>query len=341
MKRTTVSPRREAKAAGLRYVTDDAPGWHRRRSGKGFTYWTERGRRITDPRTLARIRSLAIPPAYRDVWICPDARGHLQATGRDAKGRKQYRYHPRWRSTRDEGKFSRMATFGRCLPAMRRRVTADLRRPGIVLPKVLAAIVRLLDTTLLRIGNTAYAQSNGSYGVTTLRQRHARTARDRLMLRFRGKSGIEREVDVREPAVARLVKRLQELPGQRLFKFLDEDGNTHPVDSGMVNAYLKEISGHDFTAKDFRTWGATVLAVVALGGTELAADASKAAQRSLMKSAIQSVAAQLGHTPAVCRQSYVHPAVLRACEDGSLQSAYARLSRHDRSAMEKLTLRLL
>lgn len=332
---------RQARKAGLHYVTDSDTGWTRRRSGKGFSYWNAQGQRITDRRVLDRIRRLAIPPAYEEVWICRDARGHLQATGRDARGRKQYRYHPRWREVRDEGKFSRLHEFGRHLPMIRRRVSMDLRRPGIVLPKVLAAIVRLLDVALLRIGNRAYTKENGSYGVTTLRRRHARTDRDRLMLRFRGKSGVEREVDVRDPAVARLVGRLQQLPGQHLFKFKDGDGHIHPVDSGMVNAYLKDISGCDFTAKDFRTWGATVLAVMALGDIDVAAGGSAAAQRARITSAIRAVAEQLGHTVTVCRQSYVHPAVLQTCLDGSLQRAHARLSRRNRSAIEQLVLRII
>lgn len=333
--------KREAKAAGLVYVTDELPGLSRQRAGKGFTYRDERGRRITRADVLERIRSLAIPPAYTQVWICSDPRGHLQATGRDARGRKQYRYHPRWREVRDSGKFDRMQAFGRALPRIRRQVTLDLKRKELSSPRVLAAIVRLLDTTLLRIGNEDYAKDNGSYGLSTLRNRHVKVSRQHVRLRFRGKSGIEREVDIHDPVVARLVDRLQELPGQHVFQYLDENGTAHPVDSGMVNDYLREIGGADFTAKDFRTWGATVLATAALGCIELVETSTQRARRAQMKTSVEAVARQLGHTPTVCRQSYIHPAIFAACEAGTLQLATRELTRRSRATVEKLTLRLL
>ena len=333
--------RQEARSAGLVYVTDDQPGLHRQRAGKGFSYWDERGRRVTQPAILERIRSLAIPPAYTQVWICSHPLGHVQATGRDAKGRKQYRYHPRWQQLRDIGKFDRMQAFGQALPRIRRQVTLDLKRNELSPPRVLAAIVRLLDTTLLRIGNEDYAKDNGSYGLSTLRNRHVRVSRQQLKLRFRGKSGIEREVEIHDPVVARLVNRLQELPGQHVFQYLDDNGVAHPVDSGMVNDYLRDISGADFSAKDFRTWGATVLATAALGCIELAEASTQRAHRAQMKTCIEAVARRLGHTPTVCRQSYIHPAIFAACETGALQQATSQLGRRSRAMLEKLTLRLL
>lgn len=336
-----LTARREARSAGLVYVSDEQPGLSRRRSGKGFIYLDPRGRRVTSEKTLQRIRSLAIPPAYAQVWICTDPRGHLQATGRDARGRKQYRYHPRWREIRDLGKFDRMQAFGQALPRIRRRVTADLKSRELSPQRVLAALVRLLDATLLRIGNEDYANDNGSYGLTTLRNRHVRVSRQHLRLRFRGKSGIDRDVDIEDPVVARLVAKLQELPGQHVFQYLDEHGVPHPVDSGMVNDYLREISGADFTAKDFRTWGATVLAAAALGLADITQEATERARRAQMKTCVEAVARKLGHTPTICRQSYIHPAIFTACQDGSLQQAVARLPRRSRSTLEKLTLRVL
>jgi len=333
--------KQEARSAGLVYVTDEQPGLHRQRAGKGFSYRDERGRRVTQPAVLERIRNLAIPPAYTQVWICSQTLGHVQATGRDAKGRKQYRYHPRWRQLRDTGKFDRMQDFGQALPRIRRQVTFDLKRKELSPPRVLAAIVRLLDTTLLRIGNEGYAKDNGSYGLSTLRNRHVRVSRQQLKLRFRGKSGIEREVEIHDPVVARLVDRLQELPGQHVFQYLDESGIAHPVDSGMVNDYLREIGGADFSAKDFRTWGATVLATAALGCIELAEASTQRAHRAQMKTCIEAVARRLGHTPTVCRQSYIHPAIFATCETGVLQRATSQLSRRSRATLEKLTLRLL
>ena len=249
-----------------------------------------------------------IPPAWRDVWICTHPSGHIQATGRDARGRKQYLYHPRWREVRDVAKFAHMAAFGAALPRIRRRVRRDLALPGIPRDKVLATLVRLLETTLIRVGNEEYARDNGSYGLTTLKNRHAEVHGANLRFRFRGKSGKEREVDVTSPRLARLVKRCQELPGQDLFQYLDEVGNPHPVGSADVNDYLREITEEDFTAKDFRTWAATLLASQAFAAEKAAASAAQA-QRTVAK-VIKSVAARLGNTAAICRKSYIHPAVV-------------------------------
>jgi DNA topoisomerase-1 len=255
-----VDPEATAEEAGLRYVNDAMPGIRRRRAGRGFTYAGTDGRRLTDRRVLARIRALAIPPAWTDVWICPIARGHLQATGRDARGRKQYRYHARWREVRDEAKYGRMVAFGQALPRIRRRVEADLALPGLPRERVLAAVVRLLEKTAVRVGNEEYARENRSFGLTTLRNRHAEVGTSRIRFRFRGKGGKETEVELNDRRLARIVARCQELPGQALFTYLDEDGEPRTVDSADVNEYLREISGEEFTAKDFRTWAGTVLA---------------------------------------------------------------------------------
>lgn len=299
-----------AKAASLRYVSDQDSGIRRRRAGAGFQFVDAGGRVVRDAATLERIRSLVIPPAWRDVWICPFPSGHIQATGRDARGRKQYLYHSRWRKIRDEAKFAHMASFGAALPRIRRRVRRDLALPSIPREKVLATLVRLLETTLIRIGNDEYARSNGSFGLTTLRNRHAKVHGATIRFRFRGKSGKEHEIDVTDPRMARLVKRCQELPGQDLFQYLDEAGNLHPVGSADVNDYLREITGEDFTAKDFRTWAATLLASQALAAEEAATSAAKA-QRTVAK-VIQLVAARLGNTAAICRKSYIHPAVIES-----------------------------
>ena len=305
-----------ARTAGLRYVTDAAPGIRRVRGGAGFAYRNAAGGRVRDPATLARIRSLAIPPAWRDVWICPSPTGHLQATGRDARGRKQHRYHPRWRELSGETKFHRMIAFGRALPRIRRRVAADLSRRALSREKVLATIVRLLERTLIRVGNREYARDNGSFGLTTMRVRHVDVNGAAVRFAFRGKRGIEHCVDVHDRRLARIVRQCRELPGHELFQWIDEHGARSPVASSDVNAYLRELSGEDFTSKDFRTWGGTVLAAGALarqptGGTKTAA------RRSVAK-AIEAVARSLGNTRAVCRQSYVHPAVVEAYLDGSL-----------------------
>ncbi|HET6879589.1 MAG TPA: hypothetical protein VFI31_05530 [Pirellulales bacterium] len=305
-----------ARTAGLRYVHDNKPGITRRRVGGRFQYLAPNGRRVRDGATLARIRSLAVPPAWTEVWICPLDNGHLQATGRDARGRKQYRYHPRWRQVRDEHKYSRLIDFARALPRIRSRVRRDLSRRGLPREKVLAAIVRLLETTLIRVGNDEYARQNNSYGLTTIRNRHVRVKGGTLHFDFRGKSGVEHEIDLHDPRLARLVRKCQDLPGQELFGYLDEQGEVHDVGSSDVNDYLREISGHDFTAKDFRTWAGTALAAQAL--EEFQEFDSQAAAKRNVTSAIERVAERLGNTKAVCRKCYVHPAVIDAYLDRTL-----------------------
>lgn len=308
VERLLAQPLEAARAASLRYVNDNDPGIRRRRVGAGFQYIDPSGNVVRDRETLARIRSVAIPPAWTDVWICPHPSGHIQATGRDVKGRKQYLYHARWREVRDAAKFAHMASFGAALPKIRRRVRLDLALPGIPREKVLATIVRLLETTLIRVGNEEYARQNGSFGLTTLRNRHAEVHGAKIRFRFRAKSGKEREVDVTDPRLARLIKRCQELPGQELFQYVDEAGEPHPVTSSDVNDYLREITGENFTAKDFRTWSATLFAAEALAAEEVAASAA-AAQRIVAR-VIRAVAGQLGNTASICRKSYVHPGVV-------------------------------
>lgn len=315
-----VDPQDAAESAGLSYVSDEEPGIRRRKSGTGFSYRGPDGETIRDKDTLARIRSLAIPPAYTDVWICPDPDGHVQATGRDARGRKQYRYHPRFREVRESTKFEHMLAFAQALPAIRARVDADMRRPGLSRERVVATIVHLLETTLIRIGNDDYARENRSYGLTTLKERHVAVDGATLRFVFRGKGGKEWNVSVRDRRVARVLRALQELPGQRLFQYRDEEGTRQSVDSAEVNAYLREASGGlPVTAKDFRTWGGTVLATLALQELE-GFDSERAAKRHL-KEAITRVAARLGNTPTICRKCYVHPEVPSAFLSGELAQA--------------------
>ena len=311
-----VDPEASAKSAGLKHVSDDRPGITRERAGEGFAYTDAQGRAIRDEATIDRVRKLAIPPAYTDVWICPDAEGHLQATGRDAKGRKQYRYHAHWRAVRDESKYDRMMAFAAALPKIRKRVDADLGRPGLPREKVLAAVVRLLETTLIRVGNEEYARTNKSFGLTTMRDRHARVGRQGVRFAFKGKSGVEHEIDLDDARLARVVGKCRDLPGQELFQYLDESGKPRSIDSAEVNAYLQEVSGRDFTAKDFRTWAGTVLASLAL--REFEAFDSEAQAKKNVVAAIESVATRLGNTPSVCRKCYVHPEVIGAYLDGSM-----------------------
>jgi DNA topoisomerase-1 len=285
------------------------------RRGRNFTYFHPGGRKVSDPASLARIRSLAVPPAYRDVWICSDPQGHLQATGRDARGRKQYRYHPDWRTHRDAAKFDRMLEFGRSLPRIRRRVAQDLRKPGLPRERVLATLVKLLESTLVRIGNEEYARSNGSFGLTTLRDRHVNVRGDTLTFEFRGKSGIAHSVSVSDPALARIVKRCADIPGQELFQWIDADGERHGIDSADVNEYLREASGGPFTAKDFRTWFATVDALQALRKRPVG---NKGEVRKELVATVAAVARRLGNTPTICRKCYIHPEVLTAYADGRL-----------------------
>jgi DNA topoisomerase I len=316
---TDPSPTDAARLAGLRYSQDDQPGIARRRSGRGFAYRRPNGAAVRDKATLERIRALAIPPAWTDVWICTDPDGHLQATGRDARGRKQYRYHARWSDRQEGTKFDRMVAFARALPKIRRRCDADLGRPGLPREKVLAAVVKLLELTLIRVGNDEYARLNRSFGLTTLRDRHARVSGTQVRFRFRGKSGKQHEVGLRDRRLATVVKRCQDLPGQELFQYVDADGVVTDVASDDVNAYLREISGGDFTAKDFRTWAGTVLAYRALQALQPADD--DAVSRRNVVAAMRTTADRLGNTPAVARRSYVHPAVIDAYLDGSIGGA--------------------
>ena len=313
---TIIEPREAARAAGLRYVSDARPGITRRPQGDGFAYLDPSGKPVRDEATLERIRSLAIPPAYTDVWICPQANGHIQATGRDARGRKQYRYHPRWRETRDATKYEHMAEFAAALPAIRARVAADLRRRGLPREKVLATIVRLLETTLIRVGNDDYAKENGSFGLTTLRNRHVSVKGETMRFAFKGKSGKTWKLGLQDRRVARVVRECQDLPGQELFAYPAEDGALHDVTSGDVNDYLREVSGRDITAKDFRTWAGTVMAALALREFE-AFDSQAAAKRNI-RAAIERVSSRLGNTPTVCRKCYVHPDLLDGYMEGKL-----------------------
>jgi DNA topoisomerase I len=305
-----------AEDAGLRYVGDDRPGYSRRRAGKGFCYYDANGARIADPRILKRIRSLVIPPAWTDVWICPHPRGHIQVTARDARGRKQYRYHPEWQQARGQEKFTRTLAFARALPGLRKAVTRDIAGKPLARRTVLAIVVRLLETTLIRVGNRAYAEQNKSYGLTTMRNRHVEVNGATLQFDFVGKSGKRHCVQLSDRRAARILKQLQELPGQELFQYLDEAGERRTVESADVNAYLREISGDDFTAKDFRTWAGTVLAAWAL--SEFEKIDSQAAARRNITAAVKRVASELGNTPAVCRSAYIHPEILNCYLDGSL-----------------------
>jgi DNA topoisomerase I len=314
-----------AEEAGLRYITDDVPGVRRRRGGKGFSFIGVNGRRITDADRIAWFKRLAIPPAWTDVWISPIKRGHIQATGRDARGRKQYRYHPRWREVRDEAKYGRLIKFARTLPKIRRRTDRDLRRRGLPREKVLALVVRLLEATLIRVGNDEYARENRSYGLSTLRDRHVTGVGADLRFTFKGKSGKEHVVPVRDRRLARLVRECHELPGQELFQYLDEDGKRQSIDSGAVNDYLREISGEDFTTKDFRTWAGTVAASLALA--EFLEVDDEAGRKKAIVRAIEEVAEQLGNTPAVCRTCYVHPDLLASYLDGTMIDALAERAR--------------
>lgn len=315
-------PAQSAKEAGLRYVTDAKPGIARKRSGKGFRYVDADGRTIRDKETLARIRSLVIPPAWKDVWICTDPRGHLQATGRDARGRKQSRYHPRWREVRDETKYHRMLLFGAALSGIRSRVEEDLALPALPRNKVLAAIVRLMERTLIRVGNEEYARENHSYGLTTLRDKHVQVEGSTVTFRFRGKSGVLHTVGLQDRRLARIVRRCQDIPGYELFQYVDEEGDPRTIDSADVNDYLREISREDFTAKDFRTWAGTVLATMAL--REFDTFESQTQAKKNVVQAIKAVARRLGNTPSVCRKCYVHPAVLECYFAGEIARAVTK-----------------
>jgi len=313
---TSVDPFESARMAGLHYVSDDTPGIRRERQGDTFKYLDAKGRVISNEAELQRFASLGIPPAWENVWICPRPNGHIQATGRDAKGRKQYRYHPRWRATRDETKYGRMLAFGRALPQIRARVAHDLRRRDLSREKVLATVIRLLETTLIRVGNREYARSNKSYGLTTMRDKHVIVDDSSVTFQFRGKSGKNHTITLNDRRLARIVKRCRDLPGYELFQYVDERGQQQTIGSADVNDYLREITGQEFTAKDFRTWAGTVLAALAL--RELAPHGSATEAKRNVVRAIEHVAERLGNTPSICRKCYVHPAVLDAYLDGSL-----------------------
>ena len=305
----------DALPSDLHYVDDTQPGIRRKKQRGKFCYFDPAGQRITDPDEIRRINALAVPPAYTDVWICADPRGHLQATGRDARGRKQYRYHPRWREVRDLDKYSRLRDFGLALPKLRKQLEALLAAPGFSRDKVMATVITLLDATLIRVGNTQYARDNHSYGLTTLRNRHVEINGSAILFQFRGKSGVEHQITVKDRRLARIIKRCQEIPGQNLFQYLDENGERHSITSSDVNAYLQTLTGADFTAKDYRTWAGSALALAVL--RELQWQPESEAKRHVVEM-VKNVARQLGNTPAVCRKCYIHPAVLEGFVLGTL-----------------------
>ncbi len=329
MKRDDIplAPPAAAKLAGLRYVHDNQPGIARRLRGKHFAYVDADGGAVKDEETLARIKSLVIPPAWKDVWICKHPLGHLQATGRDARGRKQYRYHPRWRTHRDDAKYSRMLSFGQALPQIRAAVDAALRKPGLPREKVVATIVYLLEATLMRIGNEEYARENKSFGLTTLRGRHVRLDGSTVQFSFRGKSGVHHALEVHDRRVANIIRKVRDLPGQELFQYEDDEGHPHTIDSADVNEYLQTVTGADYTAKDFRTWAGTVLAAVALQEYEKY-DSEVQAKKNVVQ-AIEAVAKKLGNTPTICRKCYVHPAVIESYLDGSMLDALRRRAQEE------------
>ncbi len=334
-----VQSTRKRLGSGLIYVSDEHPGFRRVRSKSGFRYLRPNGKIIRDATTLTRIRKLAIPPAYTDVWICPQPRGHIQATGRDARRRKQYRYHVNWRTTRDAAKFNRMIEFGLALPRLRKHLKQVLALRGFPREKVIAVIIMLLDSTRIRIGNEEYARTNKSYGLTTLRNRHVKFLREgRALLRFRGKGGTDHEVRIDDRRLAHIVHKLEELPGQHLFQYVDDDGQRHLIDSTMVNEYLHSIMGDEFTAKDFRTWNATLRAIELLRDTPLPSPCSERACKACIIAIIRQVADELRNTPAVCRKSYINPAVFTAWREGHLTSSSLTSSARSK---ERSALRLL
>jgi len=338
-----------AREAGLYYASDADAGLTRVKSGRAFAYRGVDGRAVRDRATIERVRSLAIPPAWQKVWIAPKANAHLQATGRDARGRKQYRYHPRWTAVRDETKYTRMLAFARVLPAIRRRVAADLRRAPLSRERVLATVVALLERTLIRVGNDEYARTNGSFGLTTLLDRHVDVRGRRVRFRFRAKSGVVQKIDLEDALLARSVQRCQDLPGQTLFQYVDETGVQRAISSTDVNAYIRDVAGEEFTAKDFRTWSGTVLAACALcADIELG---SATARQRFVSEAIGEVAARLGNTKAVCRKCYVHPTVIDAFLEGetiapfvpatgAAKSGRRQLSGEEAAVVKLLTARL-
>ena len=328
-------PAESARAAGLRYTTDAKPGIRRRRYGHGFRYLSADGRPVRDAAELDRIRKLVIPPAWTDVWICPDPRGHLQATGRDARGRKQHRYHLRWREVRDATKYHRLIGFAQALPTIRRRTDSDLKKASLRREKVLAAVVQLLEKTLIRVGNDEYAKQNRSFGLTTLRDGHVEVTGARVKFAFRGKSGIAHEVDLDDRRLARVVRQCRELPGYELFQYLDGNGERQTIGSADVNEYLRDIAGQEFTSKDFRTWAGTVLAAQLLRDFK-AFDSETQAKKNIVR-VVESVAKQLGNTKAVCRKCYIHPAVLDAYRDGSMMKMIGQRTKRAARSVDALS----
>jgi DNA topoisomerase I len=327
---------KSARVSHLRYVTDDLPGITRRRNRKGFLYFDPRGRPLRQPENLRRIKSLAIPPAWERVWISPWADSHLQATGRDARGRKQHRYHLRWREVRDQTKFDRMSAFGRVLPDLRRRLSRDIARPGLPRDKVLATVVKLLETTFIRVGNEEYARHNRSFGLTTMRSKHVKVTGARMQFEFRGKGGKTFSLDLNDRRLAKIVNHCQDLPGQELFQYIDEEGRPRIIDSSDVNDYLREVTREDFTAKDFRTWAGTVLAVSAFRAVKYS-DSKAHTQRNIV-TAIEVVARKLGNTRSVCRKCYIHPAIIDSYVDGSLLNTLKQKGyRETMQSLNKLT----
>ena len=321
---------------GLRYVTDASPGFRRKRTGTSFSYYDKDGKRITDKAVIHRIKSIGIPPAYEFVWICPSPNGHIQATGLDARGRKQYRYHSKWRELREQNKYEHVMRFAAALPALRARVATDMKLDGLPREKVLATIVSLLEKTLIRVGNAEYAQKNRSYGLTTMRRKHVEIGRGVLRFDFTGKSGKQWKLQVEDKRIAAIVKRCAEIAGHELFKYLDDDGTSRTVDSGDVNGYIKDVTGEDFSAKDFRTWAGTVLAALAL--SEFKKYDSRAEAKRNVVAAIEKVAKQLGNTPAICRKSYVHPEILSAYMSGDLVKMIdAKIAQKFKQQYAKLT----
>jgi DNA topoisomerase-1 len=332
-----------AVEAGLVYVSDAEPGIRRLRAGRGFRYVTPENQRLAAEKDLKRIASLAIPPAYRDVWISMQERGHLQATGRDARGRKQYRYHEEWRQVRDSAKCGRMVSFGEQLAKLRRKLNRDLSLPDLPREKVLAVVVSLLDATRVRIGNTEYARDNKSFGLTTLRNRHVKFIRDgRAVLNFRGKGGVQHEILIDDKRIVKIVRRCQEIPGQDLFQYINDDGQRCSIDSGQVNDYLRDAMGDDFTAKDFRTWGATLHAITLLAATELPEPPSEHAYKKKITDVVKKVAVELRNTPAVCRKSYINPAVFDSWRSGAIHNTFnGNLNSATARKAEKLVLEFL
>ena len=313
-----VDPEVSAEEAGLRYTHDDSPGISVKRKGDKVEYFDPNGVKIIDEKILGRIKSLAIPPAWKEIWICTKPNGHLQATGIDSRGRKQYRYHPKWREVRDATKYDRMIAFGYSLPKIRRRISQDLELPGMPKDKILATIVQLLEKTLIRVGNEEYAEENQSYGLTTMRNKHVKVRGSEVKFEFKGKSGVKHKISLSDKRLAKIIKKVQDLPGYELFQYIDDNAEKRSIDSSDVNQYLKEISGQDFTAKDFRTWHGTMLAADAL--LKMEDFTSQTQAKKLVVQAVEEVSSQLGNTKAVCRKCYIHPIIIERFLEGKLKT---------------------